>query len=413
MRAWPQGTFVLGPIGSLVTPVGDRQGEIEILSDHYLVVKDGEIDRIAPELPADCAGMERVVLPDCTVTPGLIDCHTHAVFAGYRLAEYELRLRGATYGEIMAAGGGIVNTVESTRRAREEELTAIAAGYLRDFARRGVTTVEIKSGYGLDRDHELKCLRAARAAGRKVGLEVVTTFMGAHAVPREYAGRADDYVTFVVEDVLPAVASEGLAEFCDVFCEWGAFSGEQSRRVLTRARELGLKLKIHADELGPSGGAALAAELGVASAEHLLHTGERDLKAMVRSEVVAVALPGTSFHLKERAAPARRMLDLGGQVAAATDFNPGSCPVLDLRFIMNLCCSRLGLTPAETLWAVTSSAAKALDRAHDRGRIAPGFRADLAIWKTRDYRQLLAVIGDDLLLASYVGGRRIKLAEEC
>lgn len=394
--------FALGPV-RVVSPVPGTDG-VEILDDATIVIRDGLITAVhGPGCPDP--GPRRIELPRRCVTPALIDCHTHAVFAGWRFDEREMRLGGATYADIMAAGGGIVNTVRATRAADEDELTERTAGFLRTMRRRGIATVEIKSGYGLDLDTELKCLRAAVSAGRRAGIRVVATYMGAHAVPVEFHGRADDYIDDVCHRILPAVAASGLAQFCDVFCERGAFSVQQSRRVLETARDLGLKLKVHADELAASGGTMLAAELNAVSAEHLLHASEEAMAGLAHSGTVAVLLPGTSFHLGERYGHAQRLSELGVRIAVATDFNPGSSPILDLRFVMYLACARLGMTPGQALSAVTLGAAAALGLDGETGAIRPGYRADLAVWATDDYRSLVSVIGDDPLELLYIDGQ--------
>lgn len=315
-----------------------------------------------------------------TVTPGLVDPHTHAVFAGSREFELNLRLQGAKYMDILNAGGGILYSTERTREATEEQLIAETVKRLDRFLAHGVTTIEAKSGYGLRLEDELKQLRAARRLDASHPVEVVSTFMGAHAVPVEYRGDADGYVRSVIEEMIPAVAREGLAEFCDVFCEEGVFTVEQSRDILEAGRSWGLKPKLHADEIVSCGGAELAAELGAVTADHLLHASEAGIQAMAENGVIAVLLPGTAFFLMAKPADARAMINAGVPVALSTDRNPGSSPTESLPFIMNLACLTMGMTPAEVLTACTINAAHALGRADRIGSIEVGKQADLVMF---------------------------------
>jgi imidazolonepropionase len=327
------------------------------------------------------------------VTPGLIDCHTHLVFAGDRSREFEQRLQGATYEEIARAGGGILSTVRATREASLDELAASAVGRARRLLDEGVTTLEIKSGYGLGLEHELKLLRAARHVGEVLPLTVHATLLAAHAVPPEYAERADDYVALVTERILPAVAEEGLADSVDAFCERIAFSPEQVRRVFERARELGLPVRLHAEQLSNSHGAALAAGLGALSADHLEWLDEDGAAAMAAAGTVAVLLPGAFYFLRETRLPPVDLLRAHGvPIAVASDFNPGSAPLLSLRLAMNMACVLFGLTPEESLAAVTRCAAQALGL-DDRGMIAAGLRADLVLWEARHPAELSAQFG--------------------
>ncbi|MDQ7794972.1 MAG: imidazolonepropionase [bacterium] len=386
---------------------GPRSG-LRSIKDAFLVAEEGRVSRLGPMTAYDPAweeGADVVSLPGSLVTPGLVDPHTHTVFAGWRADEYVLRLQGTSYQEIMAAGGGIRRTVAATRAAGEDELAALAAGRLDQMLRRGVTTVESKSGYGLDLETELKQLRVNRRLDGEHPVDVVSTYLGAHVVPA--GASAGDYVDSVIGEVLPRVAAEGLAAFCDVFCDEGAFNPAQTRRILTRAAELGLGLKLHADELEGSGGAELAVELGATSADHLLKLSDRGLEALASSPTVAVLLPGTAFFLRAGYAPARRLLDRGAAVALATDLNPGSSPLIDLRLVMGLACLQMGLTPAEALAAVTVNAAHAVGLGDRAGSLGPGRTADLVVWRCPDYTHLPYFLGSDLVEAVYKGGRRV------
>lgn len=341
-----------------------------------------------------------------TVTPGLIDPHTHLLFAGTREAELRLRQRGAGYLEILAAGGGILSTVALTRAATEEALAAHGRRWLDQMLTHGVTTVEAKSGYGLDRVTELRLIDIAARLGAEGPVEVVATFLGAHAVPPEFRDRPDgteSYLKAVIRDQLPAVAAQGRARFCDVFCEAGVFTADQSRRLLVEAQRLGLKPRLHADELEPSGGAELAAELGAASADHLAAPSREGIAALAKAAggdapVVATVLPATSlFLMKEHGAPARTYIDRGIPVALGTDFNPGTSPTTNLPLVMSLAVLRLGLTPTEALAAVTINAAQALHLADTHGSLEPGKQADLVVWDVPSHDLIPYWLGADLV----------------
>jgi imidazolonepropionase len=313
------------------------------------------------------------------VMPGLVDPHTHLVFAGSREYELEMRLNGATYMEILQAGGGILSTTQATRAATEEELRQESTTRLDQFLLHGVTTVEAKSGYGLATEEELKQLRVARRLNETHPVDVVSTFMGAHAIPSEYKTDPDAYVDLVVKEMIPRVAEEGLAEFCDVFCEAGVFSVEQSERILRTGAEYGLAPKIHADEIEPLGGAELAARLGAISADHLLKASDAGIRAMAEAGVVAVLLPGTAFFLMAPFARARDIIEAGVPVALSTDRNPGSSPTESMPIIMNLACLHMNMTPAEVITASTINAAHAIGRGREIGSLEVGKQADLLI----------------------------------
>lgn len=328
------------------------------------------------------------------VTPGLIDCHTHLVFAGDRAHEFALRQRGASYEEIARAGGGIAATVAATRAASEDELARLAVQRARVLLEEGVTTIEIKSGYGLDRDHELKLLRAARAVGEALPLTVHTTLLAAHAVPPEFAGQADSYVAEIVTSILPAAAAAGLADSVDAFCERIAFSAAQVRRVFEAAVAHGLPVRLHAEQLSNSHGAALAAGFGALSADHLEYLDAGGTAALARAGTVAVLLPGAFYYLGESQLPPVGLLRRAGvPIALASDYNPGSSPLLSLRLAMNMGCVLFGLSPEEALLGVTRHAARALGLAGRRGSIEPGAQADLLVWDAADPAGLAAQFG--------------------
>lgn len=328
------------------------------------------------------------------VTAGLVDCHTHLVFGGDRSAEWEQRLAGSSYEELAAAGGGIRSTVAATRAASDAELLDGAVGRAEALAAGGVTTVEVKSGYGLDLDTERRMLQVARRIPELVPVDVVTTFLGAHTVPPEFDGDPDGYISFVCDDVLPAVAAEGLADAVDGFCEGIAFTAEQIDRVFATAARLGLPVKLHADQLTDGGGAALAARRGALSADHLEHASPGGLAAMAATGTVAVLLPGAAYVLRDDAVPPVGALRRAGvPMAIATDCNPGTSPLVSLPVAMHLACTRFGLTVAEALAGVTGHAARALGLAGEVGGIAPGARADLVVWDAEHPAQIVYWLG--------------------
>ena len=354
------------------------------------------------------AGVEIVDAGGRAVIPGFVDPHTHTVFGRTRQDEYERRIRGETYLEIAAAGGGIHASVADLRERSEEELVELAVGRLREMLAWGTTTVEIKSGYGLSLDAELKMLRVAAAAAEAVGIRTVRTCLAAHEIPLEFRNRRADYVRLVTEEILPRVAREGLAERCDVFCEPSVFGLEESLVILTRARDLGLSLTIHADELEPMGGAILAARLDADSADHLIMIDTEGRAALAGSPTVAVMLPGTVFTLGlDRYAPGRGMIDQGCALALASDFNPGSCPILSMPLIMAIACTQMRLTPAESLIGATLNAAWALGKETEVGSLAPGKMADFIILDGPDYRLVPYRAGHNPADAVFLEGQQI------
>jgi imidazolonepropionase len=344
------------------------------------------------------------------LTPGLIDCHTHLVYAGNRAREFERRLAGASYEDIAREGGGIQATVRSTRAASEEQLLRESAPRLKRLLDEGVTTVEIKSGYGLDPANELKLLRVARRLGAANAIDVQTTLLAAHALPADYAGRAGDYLDLVCEETIPAAARDGLADAVDAFCERIAFSPDETRRVFAAARAAGLRVKLHADQLSDSGGAALAAEFGALSADHLEYASDAGIAAMANAHTVAVLLPGAFYCLREtRLPPVAALRAEGVAMAIATDCNPGTSPVTSLLLMLNMACTLFRLTPAEALAGVTRNGAQALGL-NDRGRLEAGFRADLVLWDIDEPVELAYAVGANPLAGVVRGGSVVRWA---
>lgn len=383
--------------GASETPkTGDDMGRLHIIENGGVVLEGETIAFVGSDeearryVESHAAGGEVTVIDAAgkLVTPGLVDPHTHIVFAGSREFELDLRLKGATYMDILNAGGGILYSTARTREASEAQLVEETRKRLDRFLSHGVTTVEAKSGYGLRLEDELKQLRAARTLNEEHPVDLVSTFMGAHAVPPEYKSDPDAFVRLVTEEMIPAVAKERLAEYCDVFCEEGVFTPEQSRAILEAGIRWGLKPKIHADEIVPYGGAELAAEIGAVSAEHLLRASDEGIRAMAEAGVIAVLLPGTAFFLMTKPADARAMIEAGVPVALSTDRNPGSCPTESLPFIMNLACLSMRMTPAEVLTACTINAAHAIGRADRIGSIEAGKQADIVLFDAPNYMYL-------------------------
>jgi imidazolonepropionase len=343
-----------------------------------------------PRIPP---GAEILDAADKVVLPGLIDSHTHLIFAGSREDEFEQRIRGESYQDIAAKGGGINATVRQVRQSTKEELKALARPRLRRILSFGVTTVEVKSGYGLSLADEIKCLEAIAELNAEGPLELVPTFLGAHAVPPDYADKRDAYLRLLRDTMLPEVARQRLAEFCDVFCETGVFSVSESDAILNRARDLGLKLKLHADELTPLGGAELAARLGAVSADHLLCITENGIDALAASGTAATLLPGTAFFLGLPYAPARKLIEHGVRVALASDCNPGTCPTENLPLVGTMACTQMKMTPSEVVAGLTIHAAAAVGRADRIGSLEVGKQADLIICDMPDFRHLFYHFG--------------------
>jgi imidazolonepropionase len=390
----------------IATMAADAPQPYGLVDDGALAVEDGRIAWVGPraELPAQLGGGTVHDAQGALVTPGLIDCHTHLVYAGDRAGEFEARLKGASYEAIARAGGGIVSTVKATREADEDTLLAQSLRRLRPLLAEGVTTIEIKSGYGLAEEAEAKCLRVARRLGMQERVAVRTTFLGAHALPPEFTGRADDYIATVCA-MLPRLHALGLVDAVDAFCETIGFTPAQTRRVFDAARALALPVKLHAEQLSDSGGAELAASYGALSSDHLEWLSESGARAMARSGSVAVLLPGAFYFLRETKLPPVALLRAHGvPIAVSTDCNPGTSPCTSLLLMLNMACTLFRLTPEEALAGVTRHAARALGLA-DRGVLAPGLRADFVLWDARSPAELAYAIGLNPCRATVVEGR--------
>jgi imidazolonepropionase len=388
---------------------GAAMAELSIIEDGAMLVRDGRIERVGARReiePLIEADSEVLDAGGRICAPGFVDAHAHPVFAGTRADEYEQRARGATYQEIAARGGGIRSTVRRTRAATLEELIDASKRYGKWFLRGGTTTVEAKSGYGLSVEDELKILRAIKRLNDETSLRYVPTFLGAHDIPDDYRERREDYVALVIEEMLPRVVDEKLAEYADVFCEERVFTVEESRRIMTAARKLGLGLRLHADQLSLSGGALLAAELGASTADHLEHTDAEGIAALKSANVQPVLLPGSVYALGSSRYPAaREMIDAGLAVVLATDFNPGSSPTPSMPMVLSLASTHMKMTPAESLTAATINAAYSLGRGEEIGSLEAGKRADFVVHDCADYRELAYFFGIEHAHAVYVDGR--------
>ena len=385
--------------------VGTELSAFGIIRDGGMLIRDGKIERIGPsdEIEKNVGDAEVVDAGGRVVMPGFVDAHTHLVFAGNRLDDFERRARGETYEQIAKAGGGIWSTVEKTRAASELDLLARAKKYATWFLRCGTTTVEAKSGYGLTVEDELKILRVIRQLKEEVRLEIVPTFLGAHAVPRELS--PDEYLDVVVTEMLPRVNAEKLAEFCDVFCERGYFDIDQSRKILSAAKTVGLNLRGHVDQLTNSGGAKLMAEMGATTADHLEQTDEQGIAALKKANVQPVLLPGSVYALGSSRYPrAREMIEAGLAIVLATDFNPGSSPTPSMPMVLSLACTQMKMSPAEAITASTVNAAYSLNRGDRIGSLEPGKLANFVIFDCQDYRELAYWFGAPQTHSVYVRG---------
>jgi imidazolonepropionase len=418
-----------GQLLTLASPGGPKRGtamrDLGLVTGGAVAVRDGRIMVVGPstELRRAIRAAKHLDAAGGTVMPGFVDPHTHLVWAGDRADEFEMRIAGASYMQIMAAGGGIMNTVRHTRAVGLDDLVAQTRPRLDRMLVYGTTTVEIKTGYGLNVEGELKQWQAIRRLQVETPATLIPTFLGAHAVPAEYRDRADEYADLVIQEMLPAIAqqvsrdaiaspdrtSEAPPVFCDVFCEDGAFSLDQSRRILEAAKAFGFGAKIHVDEFKPLGGTRLAVELGAVSADHLVSTPPDEIDLLAHSDVVAVALPGTPFGLGHHEyTPAREIVDAGGTLALATDCNPGTCWCESMQLVIALACRYLRLTPAEAISAATINAAHAVGLGHEVGSLEPGKRADLIILAAPSYTHLGYRFGTNLVQTTIAGGQLIQ-----
>lgn len=400
-------TLLVKNIGILQTPTGSyshrgqEQSENLKLQNAAILIRDGMIAEITADgaLPDGAENADTIIDAESKlVTPGLVEGHTHMVFGGYRQHEIPMKLKGAGYLDILRAGGGILDTVRKTRAAGFEELYDKTEGFLDEMMGLGVTTCEAKSGYGLDFDTEIKMLKVLKKLNEDHPMDIVATFMGAHAIPEEYKGKADEFIDMLCEELMPYVKEHELAEFADVFTEDSVFNYVQSKKYLETAKALGFGLKIHADEIEAIGGSVLAGEMGAVSCEHLIAINEEGLESMAKGGVTAMCLPATSFYLGANFAPARKMIEMGIPVAVASDFNPGSCPSLNLQFVMNLACIKYRMLPEEVLTAVTINPACAIGRGDRVGTLEVGKQGDLVIWDAPDMDMLCYRFGSNLAL---------------
>jgi imidazolonepropionase len=390
------------------------------MKDGALLIRDGRIAAVGArkqiEARKDARQTEKLDVGGRVVLPGFVDSHTHLIHAASRAEEYELKIQGASYEEIARKGGGILNSVKKLRTTTAKALKARALAALEEFAAFGTTTVEAKSGYGLDLTSELKILGLQRELNREQPLEIVSTFLGAHVVPSEFRGKPDGterYISLLLEQMLPEVVSEGLAEFCDVFCDRGAFSRGEARRILREANDHGLAPRLHAEQLSRTGATLLGVELGAASCDHLERVNLADIRALAKSRTVATLLPGCDFHLGWNGyAPARKLIEAGAVVALATDFNPGTSPTVSMPMILSLACSQLRISPAEAIAAATINAAYSLRREKRIGSLEAGKQADLAVFEVEDYREIPYYFGMQRCWMTMKNGEIIQMRDQ-
>ncbi len=412
MRTLIQNASLLTLSGTSAPRCGREMDHVGLVRGGALLIDGAKIIAAGnPDIVLKHPDAKKSVIHDAkgrVVLPGFVDCHTHPVFAAPRLKDFDSRLRGKTYQEIAAAGGGIASSAASVRGATEEELTRKLQGYAQRFLDCGTTTIEAKSGYGLDKDSELKSLRAIKHAAAGGALEFVPTFLGAHALPAEYQGRPGDYLDLMVKEVLPVVAKEGLARYVDAFCERNYFSPSETERFLKAGKDAGLGVRIHAEQLSRSGGSAVAAKLGAASADHLDHASDEDLALLASAGVVAALVPGSNQFLGlSEFAPARRIISAGVAVALASDFNPGTSPCWSMQQVIALACQRMKMTPEEAICAATVNGAHALGLGKTHGRLEPGCAADFTVLDCQDYRELAYWFGGNLAAAVYKSGKLV------
>ena len=403
-----ESVLITGASQMLTLRGGPRRGNslsnLGLVKDGAILVRDGKIVAVGPraqmERRAEAKSADKFDVGGRVVLPGFVDSHTHLIHAGSRAEEYELKIQGASYEEIARKGGGILNSVKKLRAATKEALKRRAASALGEFAAHGTTTLEAKSGYGLDVASELKILDLHRELNQEQPLEIVSTFLGAHVVPAEFRGQADGadkYLDLLMEKLLPEVVVRDLAEYCDVFCERGAFTVGQSKKLLAKAKEHGLASRLHAEQLSRTGATQLAVEMGAASCDHLEHVNDVDIRALAKSKTVATLLPGCDFHLGlKEYAPARKLIAAGAIVALATDYNPGTSPTMSMPIVLSLACDQLRMTPAEAIAAATINGAAALGRENAIGSLEEGKQADFAAYEVEDYREIPYYFGMNL-----------------
>ena len=398
---------------------GASLSKLGVVKDGAVLVREGRIIAVGTsaqvEARKDAKQAEKLDVGGRVVLPGFVDSHTHLIHAASRAEEYELKIQGASYEEIARKGGGILNSAKKLRAASAEALKGRARAALEEFASCGTTTVEAKSGYGLDLTSEVKILSLQRELNSEQPLEVVSTFLGAHIVPVEFRGKPNGperYVALLLEQMLPEVVNEGLAEFCDVFCDRGAFTREQSRQVLSEGKQLGLVPRVHAEQLSRTGATQLGVELGAASCDHLEQVNAADIRALAKSQTVATLLPGCDFHLGwKQYAPARKLIEADAVVALATDYNPGTSPTVSMPMVLSLACTQLRMTPAEAITAATINAAYALRREKKVGSLETGKQADLAVFEVEDYREIPYYFGMQRCWMTIKGGEIIYMRD--
>ena len=398
---------------------GASLSKLGVVKDGAVLVREGRIIAVGTsaqvEARKDAKQAEKLDVGGRVVLPGFVDSHTHLIHAASRAEEYELKIQGASYEEIARKGGGILNSAKKLRAASAEALKGRARAALEEFASCGTTTVEAKSGYGLDLTSEVKILSLQRELNSEQPLEIVSTFLGAHIVPVEFRGKPNGperYVALLLEQMLPEVVNEGLAEFCDVFCDRGAFTREQSRRVLSEGKQLGLVPRVHAEQLSRTGATQLGVELGAASCDHLEQVNAADIRALAKSQTVATLLPGCDFHLGwKQYAPARKLIEADAVVALATDYNPGTSPTVSMPMVLSLACTQLRMTPAEAITAATINAAYALRREKKVGSLETGKQADLAVFEVEDYREIPYYFGMQRCWMTIKGGEIIYMRD--
>lgn len=387
---------------------GSKLKEINVVTDHSIVIENNIIKDIVPDASfKNFSSVEIINVKDKVVLPGLIECHTHTAFAGSRADEFRLKIAGVHYEEIAARGGGILSTVEAVRHASFEELINIISPRIEYFISQGVTTLEIKSGYGLDFDNEIKLLHAINYLNEIFEIDIVPTFLGAHSIPPEYKENRSKYIELIINEMIPYIAKNKLAEFCDAFCEKTAYNSGEINLIFSVAKKHGMDLKLHTEQFNSIGGLEAALQKNAVSVDHLEVLAEKDIMKLAKSDTVAVLLPGVSFFLNYGYAPARKLIDADAIVALATDYNPGSSNIANLNFIMSLACLKMGMTIEETISAVTINAAKSLNKNKETGSIEPGKKADFAVLDTKEYADIVYQVGKNINFMTIKNGNVI------